>query len=138
VTDIFADGDERVCSLKIESRERPRVSVREAYGSYGDWPAFADPQGDGLYREWVGSFAVSSVTPDGSGKQYIKTKVRTGSGATITQVHEVPPRMALEQVMALTIRDGVYRLGAPLVIGTFQGRDLELFVRPEVTKTVTR
>ena len=45
---------------------------------------------------------------------------------------------ALEKVMALTIRDGVYKQGVPLVIGKIQGRDLELLVRPEVTRTATR
>lgn len=138
VTEVFADGDERVCSLRIETRERPRISVRDRNGSYGDWPSFANPQEDGLYRQWVASFAVSGVTPNGSDKQYIKTKVRSGSGATITQVHQVPQQEPLETVMALTIRDGVYKQGTPLIIGRIQGGDLELLVRPEVTHTATR
>jgi len=91
-----------------------------------------------MYRQWVASFAVSAVKPNGSDKQYVKTKIRSGSGVTVTEVHEVPQQEALDKVMAVTIRDGVYKLGAPLIIGKYRGRELELLVRPEVEQTAAR
>lgn len=45
---------------------------------------------------------------------------------------------ALDKVMVVTIRDGVYKLGTPLIIGKYRGRNLELLVRPEVIQTVAR
>jgi hypothetical protein len=138
VSDVFADGDERVCSVTIESEQRPRVSLTEGSNSYGNWPAEEQSSEGRTYREWVASFAVSAVNPNGSDKHYVKTKIRSGSGVTVTEVHEVPAQEPLDKVMGVTIRDGVYKLGAPLVIGKYRGHDLNLVVRPEVIQTVAR
>ena len=138
VSNVFADGDEHVCSVMIESARKPRVSLVEGSNSYGDWPAEGELAQDGAYREKVASFAVSAIKPNGSDKHYVKTKIRSGSGVTATEVHEVSPQEALDNVMAVTIRDGTYKFGAPLVIGKYRGRDLKLLVRLEVTQTAAK
>jgi len=138
VSDVFADGDERVCSVTIESGQRPRISLNEGSNSYGSWPAGEQSPEGRVYREWVASFVVSAVHPNGSDKHYVKTKIRSGSGVTVTEVHEIAAPEASDKVMGVTIRDGVYKLGAPLVIGKYRGRDLILLVRPEVIQTAAK
>lgn len=142
VTGLFADEDEVVTSLTIETAQIQEYSIR-AEGTNG-WVIGCDGHTDMPQRNghrglaWI---VGSRVMASGSTNDYAKILVRcessvaTGQGAMYPSLSKAAK---LKEIFSLAIRDGVYRCDRPLVIGQVRGADLKLSVGHKKTETEPR
>lgn len=131
VTDIFAQGDDRVTRLVIETATDNAVetSYENPFG-YGRsaWYTMERSADGRSYRKQI-TVLVSRVTSFDKDKDIVKVIVGQGSSAYL-----VPRDQPIETTFDLTARDGLYKLDSPLVIGRQSGGNLALVVGQSLKK----
>ena len=124
--------DERILLLTIETHEPQWQQVWSPGQTWGGYTAS---------QSSVEGFALETLSKDDEacvGQLWIivsrfsrggkdQTKVIIGSGSTIK---ETTPGLPLERIFDLRIKDGVYPIGEPLIIGKIDGDDIKLGVGP--------
>jgi hypothetical protein len=126
VTHVIDDSDTQVMILHIEACGSPYYQVwsTNKNGSHSNRGAFTQSSAASELRQEDVRIYAFQVSPGADSKNdYVKTS--TAAGWTLREVSKGTP---LNKTFSVTVKDGIYPLNAPLVIGREDGADLKLAV----------
>jgi len=126
VKNHYTDENQRVSVLRIES---PNGRGFRLFGDKQGWIAGLMEQTQGLHQEeiWVTACRVES-----GGTTYVHAVARMEGGSASSATWEKPRDSRLDQVFALSARDGIYKCESPVAIGRADGQNLNLLVGTSV------
>lgn len=132
-TTVYNRSDEQIHLLTIETREPQWQQVWSPGQTWGGYTSNRRPDDDSLAFEaivkdqdaCVGQIWIIVSRISRGGKDQVKIII--GNGAT---VRETSPGTPLNRIFSLQMKDGVYQLGEPLIIGQMNGDAVKLGVGP--------
>jgi hypothetical protein len=117
----------RVVTMKIEARSAEMMAIR--CENDGGAELALDPTLKGKGRE--GTVILASMQGERSSVCHTTTVLQGRAGGSQTSAHgtyDLPAGAKLESVIFLSVRNGLYKLNHPLVIGTRNGKTIRLTV----------
>lgn len=132
LTDLLASDDERVSTIRIETRENQTYSLRAEHSFFLSGGSSKTVQSAAAVVMPQGEQGLTLVAYRHAGEEGEldrgKTVIKTEYGSKFTDSRSLPQGSAATNILTLNVRDGVYPLNRPLIVGRLHGEDLLLTV----------